>query len=131
MKNLVLHHSRAIAASELRIICSKLIKINSTRTVLRMVNLNIRLNHHLQRKPIDLRRMVQLCNKLATLNLKTVLSKSRFQESESSLAKRLRTDQESMMQIISTYFLVATSLILMDIISIKKDTINLVVTMIL
>ena len=96
-----------------------------------MVNLNIRLNHHLQRKPIDLRRMGQLCNKLATLNLKTVLSKSRFQESESSLAKRLRTDQESMMQTISTYFLVATSLILMDTISIKKDTINLVVTMIL
>lgn len=96
-----------------------------------MVNLNIRLNHHLQRKPIDLRKMVQMCNKLTTHNLKTVQSKSRFQESESSLDKRLKTDQENMMQTISTFFLVATSLILMDIISIKKDTINLVVTMIL
>lgn len=102
-----------------------------------MDSLSIRLSHHLQRRPIGLRRMVLTFNKSMTktkhfLKMANLISNiNRFLGSESSLDKRLRTDQVNMTKTISTYCLVAISLTLMDTISTRKDTINLVVTMIL
>jgi len=57
-------------------------------------------------------------------------NKDRFLESESSLDKRLRTDQENMTKTISIYCLVVISLTLTDTTSTRRVTTNLEVTMI-
>jgi len=137
MKKLVATHIRVITASELLIICSKWIKINRTRTALRMGSSSTRRNHLLLRRPIGSRRMVRTFSMSMTQNSKLsnktgnkfLSNISKFLESESSHGRRLRTDQESMIKTISICCLVVISLTLTVTTSTSKATTSLVDSM--
>lgn len=100
--------------------------------------LNIKLSHHLRRKLKGLSGMVIMiiCSRKMWPHFHKMANSSSSNLSKlllgwkNTLDRRLRTDQESTIKTISTYYLEVITSILMAITSTRKDMINLVATMI-
>lgn len=137
-KKQVNFHRRATIASVLLTTFSKLIKIKwIIKIVSLMVNSNTRLNLHLRRRQIDLKRTVQMelwMTKISKCYLQKNILRNNWnnnRELGSSHDRRSRIDLESMTMTDSTFFQPVISLTRKDIISIRKVMTSLEDTMIL